>query len=67
MPSMSSAPASMPAITVRAFAVRFGDGSVSCSSSRLASPAASAKRMTEATPAADTRFGSSKTGVRAGA
>lgn len=58
---MLSAPASIPLTTAAVFAAAFGEGTDS-PSSRPYRPADSASRSAGTKPAADTRFGSSKTG-----
>jgi len=59
---MESAPASIPATTLVAFAAGFGDGTISCAPSRSCRPADSASRSAGgASPAAPTRLGSSNT------
>jgi hypothetical protein len=59
---MLSAPASIPATTPVVFATGFGDDVATCSATSSCRPADSASRITGTRPAADTRFGSSKTG-----
>jgi hypothetical protein len=61
MSSMESAPASIPPTTLEVFTDAFGEGTVTASSSSYR-PADSASRSAGTRPAADTRFGSSKTG-----
>jgi hypothetical protein len=60
---MLSAPASIPATTLVVFTTAFGAATVTCSATRSYSPADSASRNTGTRPAADTRFGSSKTAL----
>lgn len=58
---MQSAPASIPPTTPTTFAAGFGEGTDS-PASKARKPADSASRNTGTKPAADTRFGSSKSG-----
>lgn len=60
---MLSAPASIPARTVRTFAATFADGTDADPATSRDRPACSASSSTGTRPAADTRFGSSKTGT----
>lgn len=60
---MLSAPANIPATTVRTLAATFAAGTVTNSATRLENPTDSASSSTGTRPAADTRFGSSKTGI----
>jgi hypothetical protein len=59
---MLSAPASIPPTTLAAFTAAFGEVTLTRSASRSCRPADSANTMAGTNPAADTRFGSSKTG-----
>ncbi len=59
---IESAPASIPPTTLAVLATAFGAGTLSPSASRSYQPADSASRRVGTKPAADTRFGSSKTG-----
>jgi hypothetical protein len=64
MSSMESAPATIPATSEATFNPALAPLSVDtlrCSSARRRSPARSARARTGTNPAADTRFGSSKT------
>ena len=61
---MLSAPASIPASTVRDFTATFATGSVEHSSISPARPAFSANSKTGDKPACDTRLRSSNTGTR---
>ena len=58
---MESAPASIPPITAATFADELAEGTDKLSSNSY-KPADSANRRAGARPAADTTFGSSKTG-----
>jgi hypothetical protein len=58
---MESAPASIPPTTAAVFTPALGEGTDNLSS-RPSIPADSANRSAGTKPAADTRFGSSKTG-----
>ncbi len=58
---MQSAPASIPASTHDTFAAAFADATPTASRCSC-QPAASANRRTGTSRAADTKFGSSKTG-----
>jgi len=59
---MESAPASIPPITLVDLATGFGEPSLSRSSRRSCRSADWASRSAGTRPAADTRFGSSKSG-----
>ena len=61
---MLSAPANIPATTVRAFATTFATGRLEQSSISSDRPARSASCSTGTRPACDTRFRSSNTGSR---
>ena len=58
--SIESAPATIPATSACTFKRAFGDGTLSLSATSSASPHDSDKAITGASPAHDTRFGSSK-------
>lgn len=60
--SMLSAPTSIPATIVRNFAATFADATFTPCANRAENPTDSANSSTGTKPAADTRFGSSKTG-----
>lgn len=60
---MLSAPASIPATTHAVLITRFGESTPRCSPANSWRPAEAANLITGTRPAADTRFGSSKTGV----